>query len=100
MGKKRRYRIPSAQQINVLEHILAHPNSYGYEIMTAIKIGPGTLYGLLKRLYDDGYLQKSSTLIDGRNRINYQLTLNGIKYAERAILEHEYEQGIKGEINV
>jgi len=100
VGKKRRYRIPSAQQINVLEHILAHSNSYGYEIMTAINIGPGTLYGLLKRLYDDGYLQKSSSLVEGRNRINYQLSSSGIKYAKRAILEHEYEQGIKGEFDV
>ena len=96
---KRRFRVPSAQQIAVLEHILAHPNSYGYEIMTAINIGPGTLYGLLKRLYDDGYLQKSLTLIDGRNRINYRLNQSGINYAERAILEHEYEQGIKGDFD-
>ncbi len=95
---KKRYRMPSQQQINLLEHILDKEETYGYEIMTAIKIGPGTLYGLLKKLFDEGYLLKSSTLIDGRNRINYKLSITGIKYAERAIMENEYEQGIKGEL--
>ncbi len=90
--------MPSQQQINLLEHILDKEETYGYEIMTAIKIGPGTLYGLLKKLFDEGYLLKSSTLIDGRNRINYKLSIAGIKYAERAIMENEYEQGIKGKL--
>ena len=98
MTVRKRFRMPSQQQIKLLEHILDKEETYGYEIMTAIKIGPGTLYGLLKKLFDEGYLIKNSTLIDGRNRINYKLSTTGIKYAERAILENEYEQGIKGEM--
>ena len=91
----KRYRVPSRQQIRVLELLLAS-SAYGYDMMKALGIGPGTLYGLLKRLHDEAYVEKHAEIIDGRCRISYTLTPSGRKYAERALIEHEYEEGIKG----
>ncbi len=44
----KRSRVPSKQQIRVLE-VLLDSSAYGYDMMKALGIGPGTLYGLLKR---------------------------------------------------
>ena len=95
MAKRKRTRVPSAQQIKVLKLLLAHTDTHGYDMMKRLSIGPGTLYGLLKRLTDEGYVQKSAEIVDGRCRIAYRLTVDGVQYAERAILEDEYEQGIR-----
>ncbi len=90
----KRSRVPSAQQVRVLEHLLKTP-AYGYDMMKDLDLGPGTLYGLLKRLHEDGYLEKDAEIIEGRCRISYTLTVKGKHYAERALIEHEYEEGIK-----
>ena len=90
----KRSRIPSGQQIKVLEQLLA-TEAYGYDMMKQLGLGPGTLYGLLKRLHDEGYLAKHTEVIAGRCRISYSLTPLGRSYAQRAIIEHEYEEGIK-----
>lgn len=95
----RRYRVPSARQIEVLRVFMAQQarDTHGYDIMKATGIGPGTLYGLLKRLSDDGYLSKNAEIVAGRCRIGYRLTESGKHYAERALIENEYEEGIKQE---
>lgn len=90
----KRSRVPSVQQVRVLEHLLKTP-AYGYDMMKDLGLGPGTLYGLLKRLHDDGYLEKATEIIEGRCRISYTLSVSGKAYAERALIEHEYEEGIK-----
>ncbi len=38
---------------------------------------------------------KDAEIIEGRCRISYTLTPAGRSYAERALIEHEYEEGIK-----
>ncbi|MCA9835720.1 MAG: helix-turn-helix transcriptional regulator [Trueperaceae bacterium] len=90
----RRSRVPSKQQVRVLAHLL-QTSAYGYDMMKDLGLGPGTLYGLLKRLFDEGYVEKETEIIEGRCRISYTLTTQGKYYAERALIEHEYEEGIK-----
>jgi DNA-binding PadR family transcriptional regulator len=68
---------------------------YGYDIMKSTTLGPGTLYGVLKRLFDEGYLSKSAELVNGRCRVSYQLTETGIHYAERSLIEDEYEEAVR-----
>ncbi len=63
--------------------------------MKSTELGPGTLYGVLKRLFDEGYLHKTTELINGRCRISYRLTEAGVHYAERSLIEDEYEQAVK-----
>ena len=94
MGK-RRYRIPSRQQVRVLRALLAcrDDGSHGYDLMKLTALSPATLYGLLKRLHDEGYLSKCEQTVDGRCRLRYTLTPVGSRYAERALLEQEYECG-------
>jgi len=90
----KRSRIPSKQQIRVLTMLL-ESKAYGYDMMKALGIGPGTLYGLLKRLHDGSYVTKDAEIVEGRCRISYTLTPAGRHYAERALIEHELEEGIK-----
>ena len=72
----KRYRVPSKQQIRVLEYLLAQ-SAYGYDMMKVLNLGAGTLYGLLKRLHDDGHLVKDADIVEGRCRISYTLTPSG-----------------------
>ncbi len=90
----KRQRMPSAQQVRVLAYLLDR-TAYGYDMMKALDLAPGTLYGLLKRLHEDAFVEKSAEIIEGRCRISYALTPKGAQYANRAILEHEYELGSK-----
>ena len=93
---RKRTRVASPQQIKILQLLKdQEAEIHGYDMMKATGLGPGTLYGLLKRLSDDGFVSKTAEIVDGRCRIAYCLTLAGLRYAERAILEDEYEQGIK-----
>ncbi|CAN5823181.1 hypothetical protein BH24DEI2_BH24DEI2_09870 [soil metagenome] len=91
---KRRYRIPSRQQVRVLQALLRcrDQGSHGYDLK-ATALSPATLYGLLKRLHDEGYLSKLEQTVDGRCRLCYTLTRVGLHYAERILLEDEYERG-------
>ncbi|MFF5995083.1 PadR family transcriptional regulator [Lysinibacillus sp. KU-BSD001] len=60
---------------------LMHPN-HGYQLMHAItevsngrlKMGPGTLYGVLSRMQKDGLISLAED--DGRRK-TYQITLEG-----------------------
>jgi DNA-binding PadR family transcriptional regulator len=70
---------------------LVHPN-HGYQLMTEIeeiskgrvKMGPGTLYGVLTRLQKDGLIIVVND--DGRRK-TYSITQNGIQ-----ALKAEYER--------
>jgi DNA-binding PadR family transcriptional regulator len=93
---QKRSRVPSEQQLLLLEMFLKSDGpTHGYDLMKATDLGPGTLYGVLKRYFDDGYLERSTEIVQGRNRISYTLTERGAHYARRALLEADYERGIK-----
>ncbi len=91
----KRSRVPSPQQVAVLSCLLK-AGAHGYDLMKATGLGPGTLYGLLKKLYDEGFVTRQSSVVEGRNRVAYELTLAGLHYAERKVLEGEYEAALKG----
>jgi DNA-binding PadR family transcriptional regulator len=94
----KRTRVPSEQQLLLLETFLQSDGpTHGYDLMKATDLGPGTLYGVLKRYFDDGYLRRSTEIVQGRNRISYELTERGLHYAKRALLEAEYERAVKNE---
>jgi DNA-binding PadR family transcriptional regulator len=61
---------------------------HGYALMReveelsggAVRLGPGTLYGTINRLLDDGLIEETTNRIardDGDRRRYYQLTTNG-----------------------
>lgn len=92
---QKRTRVPSEQQLLLLETFLKSDGpTHGYDLMKATDLGPGTLYGVLKRYFDDGYLERSTEIVQGRNRISYTLTERGTHYAKRALLEAEYERAV------
>jgi DNA-binding PadR family transcriptional regulator len=47
-----------------------------------VKLGPGTLYGALKRMLDDGWIEELSGGDDERRR-SYRLTAQGRKVARQ-----------------
>jgi DNA-binding PadR family transcriptional regulator len=70
---------------------LADGERHGYSISKeveeatggAIKLGPGTLYGLLKQMLDDGWIAEAGLGPDGDpRRRNYRLTPWGRRIAE------------------
>ena len=84
---RKRSRIPSEQQLFLLKFLLDSANPvHGYDMMKSSDLGPGTLYGLLKKLFDEGHLDRHSEIVQGRCRIRYQLTDKGLHYARRALL--------------
>jgi DNA-binding PadR family transcriptional regulator len=94
----KRTRVPSEQQLLLLETFLQSQGpTHGYDLMKATDLGPGTLYGVLKRYFDDGYLKRTTEIVQGRNRISYELTERGLHYAKRALLEAEYERAVNNE---
>jgi DNA-binding PadR family transcriptional regulator len=96
----KRTRVPSEQQLLLLETFLKSAGpTHGYDLMKATDLGPGTLYGVLKRYFDDGYLKRTTEIVQGRNRISYELTERGLHYAKRALLEAEYERAVTNENN-
>ncbi len=95
MRRRKRTRVPSPQQILVLEALIGHESRYGYDLMKETNLGPGTMYGLLRRLHDEGLLGRTTELVSGRARARYRLTTLGRRYAERALIEDEYERALR-----
>jgi DNA-binding PadR family transcriptional regulator len=92
----KRTRVPSEQQLLLLETFLKSSGpTHGYDLMKATDLGPGTLYGVLKRYFGDGYLERHTEIVQGRNRISYILTERGRHYAQRALVEAEYERAVR-----
>lgn len=95
---QKRSRVPSEQQLLLLETLLkSHGPVHGYDLMKTTALGPGTLYGVLKRYFDEGYLKRTTEIVQGRNRISYTLTERGSYYAKRSLLEANYERAVNDE---
>jgi DNA-binding PadR family transcriptional regulator len=68
---------------------LADGERHGYSIMQEIgertgqrvKLGPGTLYGALKRMLDDGWIEELAGDGEDERRRSYRLTASGRKVA-------------------
>jgi DNA-binding PadR family transcriptional regulator len=68
---------------------LADGERHGYSIMQEIgertgqrvKLGPGTLYGALKRMLDDGWIEELEGDGEDERRRSYRLTASGRKVA-------------------
>lgn len=66
-------------------HILYHVGNKGFcgvDIMDELRrhgyrIGPGTLYPILHKMQDSGYLKGEKTVENGRMRIYYRITPRG-----------------------
>ena len=79
-------------------HILYHASKepiFGVEIAEELarhgySISPGTLYPVLHRLENEGYLESSSKVVNGRVRKYYQATAEGklvLEQSKRKIRE-------------
>ena len=68
---------------------LADADRHGYAIMKevedrtggAVRLGPGTLYGAIKRLRDDGLIEEREDATDSERRRSYHLTPFGREVA-------------------
>jgi DNA-binding PadR family transcriptional regulator len=68
-------------KIHILHHAAQEP-IFGVEIAVELSqhgyhVSPGTLYPTLHRLEEEGYLQSSSKVVNGRVRKYYQATDKG-----------------------
>ena len=76
-----RTRRPSAATLKILNSLAAAPNGlHGYALMQASSLASGTLYPILKRLTDRGWLEKhweSGEDVTGPPRRIYTLTALG-----------------------
>ena len=75
-------------RIHILYHASIDP-IYGVEIARELArhgydISPGTLYPVLHRLAERGYLEGFSRLVDGKIRKYYRATDEGVKALERS----------------
>lgn len=93
----REQRIPSKQEVLLLEAFLFKPNSwrYGYDLERETGVAGGTIYPLLRKLYRDGYLEKSSDIFDGKPRNYYCLTERGLVFATERLELAEVERKCK-----
>ncbi|AEV70251.1 PadR family transcriptional regulator [Acetivibrio clariflavus] len=83
--------------------LLAERDYYGYEIVNKIseeiEMSNGTIYPLLKRLYDDGYFETyMKEPIDGPPRKYYKITPLGIEAKKK--LEKEWFQFVERVNNI
>jgi len=73
-------------------HILLHASQgpiYGLEMVEELgrhgyDLGPGTLYPTLHRLQREGYLERSSKVVDGKVRKYYTITDSGLLALEES----------------
>ena len=71
-----------SEQVFLILLCLAQSPLHGYAIMSEterlsdgrVRIGTGTLYGALKRLLEDGFVERIEELNAPRDRISYRLT--------------------------
>lgn len=85
-------RRPSQQTIAVVDSLLVEPVvwKHGYEMSRRLDIASGTLYPILMRLHDRGYLEKrwEESPLEGRPpRHLYRLTSSGRAWAKRVVDE-------------
>ncbi len=73
-------------------HILYHATSedvFGVEMMVELRrhgydVGPGTLYPMLQRLEEAGYLTSHTVVVGGKQRKYYRATVEGGRALEQA----------------
>ena len=81
-------------KIHILYHASREP-IFGVEITKELarhgySLSPGTLYPVLHRLENEGYLESSSRVVNGRVRRYYQATAQGelvLEQSKRKIVE-------------
>ena len=81
-------------KIHILYHAAKEP-IFGMEMAEELArhgygVSPGTLYPILHRLEKDGYLEKSSKVVNGRVRKYYRATAEGkrvLTHSKRKIKE-------------
>lgn len=70
------------RKVNVLVHIHEHGLITGYAIATSdddeIAYSNGYIYDVLGELEDEGMIEVAERESDGRKRVQYQLTENGL----------------------
>lgn len=79
----------------LLMNILKEEDCYGYQITKSIrdysnnkiKIGNGTMYNILYKLLDEGYITSYEKVIGRKIRIYYHLEPSGKEYMEQLIQE-------------
>ncbi len=73
--------------------IIRREDSYGYQISQQLKrvasMKDSTLYPILKRLSDSGYVDTYDQPFQGRNRKYYRITANGIQ--QQKLLFEEWQ---------
>ena len=89
-----RYRRPSPQTWAVLEQFLAGGDAWqhGYDLSSALGIPSGSLYPILMRLADRGFLESRWDHASGRPRHLYRLTGTGRRYAADARSAGSYQR--------
>lgn len=75
------YPVSSALIECLILSVVSHEDSYGYEISQSVKlvakIKESTLYPILRRLEQGGYLTTYNREFNGRNRKYYSITEQG-----------------------
>ena len=97
----KRDRKPSKQTLKVLEALMKQPLEwrYGYDLCTEIALKSGTVYPILMRLTDKGYLQSEWQVLNqpGRPpRHAYRLTPDGLAFANMLCLDDRDEVSLPG----
>lgn len=87
-----RKRKPSIATLKILGAMLSQPGAerYGYELMKTTGLKSGTLYPILMRLHDRGFLSaewRTSQNMGKPPRQAYRLTNDGLNYAKAALNE-------------
>lgn len=90
----KRERRSSAQTLSVLEALLAQPKAWrhGYDLSLETELKSGTLYPVLMRLDERGFLDSKweESDIQGRPpRKMYRLNVKGVAYAKSEAEVHE-----------
>lgn len=90
----RRERRSSSQTLSIFEALLARPRAWrhGYDLSLETELKSGTLYPVLMRLHDRGFLESKweDSKLPGRPpRRMYRLTAAGIAHAKSELARHD-----------
>ena len=90
----KRERRSSAQTLSIFEALLAQPRAWrhGYDLSLETELKSGTLYPVLMRLSDRGFLDskwEESELPGRPPRRMYRLTAKAVTYAKDLLSAHE-----------
>jgi len=96
-----RNRAPSKSTLNILTHLLSQ-SYYGYALMKVSGLKSGTLYPILMRLTDRGYLTakwEDPEILGRPPRQRYSLTVKGQTYAREALSGNDPISSVKGAVS-